>query len=196
MKTCAGWIRMMWPLGSPLLTALSAIPWEILRLLHKPRRVPAFLGWCNSYTNKENVCPILLYLKSCLWAKPPHSLWGKMRIYFWYNPVPEHTPGTNAQLGWEWVPAHSPGKHLREAPRCSCIHSVAQGQPDSGGSDFTPAPASAAGPTSCCAFALWLQQNHKLLGVKYCQCILNSPSPNLLLFGQTCPFCCFAEAVL
>lgn len=35
-----------------------------------------------------------------------------------------------------------------------------------GGSDFTPTPASAAGPTSSCPFALWLQQNHKLLGVK------------------------------
>lgn len=101
--------------GSPLLAALSATPWERFRLLHTLRKVPAFLEWCNGYTNKENTCPIVLCLKSCLWAKPPHSLWGKTRIYFWYNPVPEHTAGTDAQLVWEFLLTpllRAPGKHL------------------------------------------------------------------------------------
>lgn len=127
MKTCAGWISMIWPLGSPLLDALSAIPWERLRLLHKLRRVPTFL---------------YKYISIHIQIK-------KMR---------------DAQLGWEFL--LSSAQSTREAPLCSYIRSVAWGQPDSGGSDFTPTPASAAGPTACCAFALCLQQNHKLLGAK------------------------------
>lgn len=132
--------------------------------------------------------------KILLMGKKPHSLWGKARVYCSII----QSLSTHQELMPSWVGCErlltplpgAPGKPLR-APTFAlwCKASLTQGAQIS----LLPllqllAPLHPAHLHCGCSRTTSCWQ--------LSQYIFHSPSPNLLLFGQTFPFCCFTEAVL